>query len=134
MTYDDLLGRVAVGAGLEKDEANRVTRAFFQTLAKRLGNDEAREFATQLPAELQDTLAPTDPDVEQFSTDEFLQRVGEDAGIEPARVEQAAHAVWRAVHDAVSKGELGDVKSQLPDTFVKLFEASGAPGNPNQTG
>lgn len=128
MTYDDLLGRVAVGAGLEKEEANRVTRAFFQTLAKRLGNDEAREFATQLPTELQDTLAPTDPDVETFSVDEFLDRVGEEAGIEPARVEQAAHAVWRVVNDAVSNGELGDVESQLPDAFVTLFEASGASG------
>lgn len=130
MTYEDILRRVAVGAGMEKDEADRVTRAFFETLAKRLGNDEAGQFAAQLPLELQGTLAPTDPEVEKFSTDEFLQRVGDSAGLEPARVEQASHAVWRTVKDAVENGELGDVKSQLPSEFVKLFEASGAPGTP----
>lgn len=130
MNYEDMLRQIAVGAGLEKDEADRVTRSFFETLAQRLGNEEAREFASQLPIELQNTLAPTDPDVEKFSTEEFLSRMGQAAGVEPARAGQAAHAVWQTVKDAVDSGELGDVKSQLPSEFTELFEASGTPGTP----
>lgn len=129
MTYNEMLGQICENTGLQKEEADRATRAFFQTLAQRLGNDEARELASQLPTDLQDTLAPTSPDVEKFSTEEFLSRVAETSGLERPRAEQAAHAVWRTVNDAVSSGEMGDVRSQLPTTFVKLFEASGAPGN-----
>lgn len=126
MNYEDMLGRIAVGAGLEKDEADRVTRAFFRTLAARLGNEEAQELAAQLPTELQGTLAPTDPDVEELSIEGFLSRMAEDAGIENARAEQAAHVVWRTLKETVSQGELSDVASQLPNELVKMFDASGA--------
>lgn len=73
MNDDDMLGRIAVGAGLEKDEADRVTRAFFRILETRLGNEEAQE------------LAPTDPDVEELTFEEFLNRMADAAGIENAR-------------------------------------------------
>lgn len=126
MTYEDMLGHVAVGAGLEKDEADRVTRAFFRTLAKRIGNDEASELAAQLPLELQDTLAPTDPDVEEFSAEEFLDHMATDAGIEAARAEQAVHAIWQTLTSVVTGGELGEVESQLSRELVDVFNASGA--------
>jgi uncharacterized protein (DUF2267 family) len=128
MTFEAMLGRVAIAAGLEKSEAERATRAFLETLSLRLGKDEARELASQLPVELQDTLPPTRPDVEKISPDEFLSRLSDQAGLEPARAEQVAHAVWSTLQDSVSGDELEDVKSQLPDEFIELFEASGALG------
>lgn len=126
MNYDDMLGRIAVGAGLEKDEADRVTRAFFRILETRLGNEEAQELAAQLPTELQGKLAPTDPDVEELTFEEFLNRMADVAGIENARAGQAAHAVWRVLNETVPEGQLDDIRSQLPNEFVEMLDASGA--------
>ncbi len=122
MDYDAMIGRVADVTGLERSQAERATRAFFETLAARLGNDESRELASQLPMEFQDCLAPTQPDVEKLSPDEFLYRLATAAGLDQARAEQVTHAVWGALQAAVPVEDLGDVRSQLPNELTDIFD------------
>ncbi len=124
MDYDEMLGRVATSAGLEKHEAEQVTRAFLETLSRRIGNDEARQLASQLPVELQDTLHDTRPDVEKFSPQDLISRVAGGIGFSPGRADQAVRAVWRTLGEAVSPEELQDVRSHLPNEFIELLEES----------
>ncbi len=124
MDYDEMLGRVATSAGLEKHEAEQVTRAFLETLARRIGNDEARQLASQLPAKLQNTFSPPRPDVEMFSPQDLISRVTDETGLSPGRANQAVRAVWRTLREAVPPAELEDVRSQLPNEFMELLEES----------
>lgn len=102
--------------------AEHATRAFFETLALRLGNHEARHLASQLPVELQDCLAPTQPDVEKLSPDEFFSRFADKAGVNPGEARQTARTVWDEVRQTVTADEVSDVKSQLPNELTVLFE------------
>ena len=132
MKLHELLGTVCDVAGVEQTQAEKVTRAFLETLAVRLSNDEASELAAQLPAEMQDCLAPTEPEIEKLSPDDFLARFSEAAGLDQARAEQAAHGVWEALNRTVAGGEMGDVRSQLPNELVDLFEGRRAPNPSHQ--
>lgn len=128
MNLHEMLDRVSNETTMEREQAENVTRAFLETLALRLGHNEARELASQLPMELQNCLAPTEPQVEKLSPNQFLSRFGDAAGLDQARAEQAAHVIWRVLKDAVSAGEMADVKSQLPSELNDLFEGARSPG------
>lgn len=127
MKLHDMLGQVSVETGMGREQTEKVTRAFLETLALRLGDNEARELAVQLPMELQNTLAPTQPEIKKLSPDEFLSRFAGAVGLDDTRADQAARAVWRVLKDAVSAGEVGDIKSQLPNELNDLFEGTRAP-------
>jgi uncharacterized protein (DUF2267 family) len=127
MNLHDMLGPVSNQTGMDREQTEKVTRAFLETLALRLDDNEARELAMQLPMELQNALALTEPEIEKLSPDELLSRFDGAVGLDEARADQAARAVWRALKDAVSAGEVGDVKSQLPSELNALFEGTRAP-------
>ena len=122
MSYDTWIREVMDATGLPREQAERATRAFLRTLSMRLGNDEARQLATQLPTELQDCFAPTEPDVVKLSRDDFVSRIAEEAGITPGQVRLTAQAVWAQARKTVSAGELADVQSQLPDEIAAVIE------------
>jgi len=60
--------------------------------------------------------------VEKFSSDQFLSRFASATGIDGARSDQTAEAVWRVLRDAVDHGEVDDVKSQRPNELNRIFE------------
>lgn len=55
-----------------------------------------------------------------FSLNDFLQRVGEEEGVEIGAAEDHARAVVGVLKEAVSGGELQDVR-QFPSEFDPLF-------------
>lgn len=128
MKLHEMLGLVSNETGMDREQTEKVTRAFLETLTLRLGDDEAQELASQLPMELQNCLAPTQPEVEKLSPNEFVSRFGKTAGLDEARADQSARAVWRALREAVSAGEMGDVKSQLPSELNDLLEGAQSAG------
>ncbi len=127
MKLHDMLDQVSDETGMGREQTEKVTRAFLETLALRLDDHEARELAMQLPMELQNTLAPTQTEIKKLSPDEFLSRFGGAVGLDDARADQAARAVWQVLKEAVSAGEVGDVKSQLPSELNDLLEGVSAP-------
>ena len=100
MQTQEFLGQVQNKAHLATlGEAMRATRATLETLAERLGPDEARHLAAQLPHEIQLFLADGGtPMPERFSSDEFLLRVCAREGV--ALPESMDHA--RAVIDVLT--------------------------------
>lgn len=122
MKYHDLLGYVSTVTGTDQARAEKTTRAFFETLNQRLTNDEAQNLAAQLPEELKDTLHPTAPEVEKLSRDEFLIRFARMAEISNDQARDTAKALWQSLKETVTAGEVGDVKTQLPEDLNRLFE------------
>src|SRR5688572_28023447 len=83
MQTHDFLGQVQNKAHLSTpDAALRATRATLETLAERLGPNESRQLAAQLPREIQECLLTAAPATEGFSSDEFLGRVSEREGVD----------------------------------------------------
>jgi uncharacterized protein (DUF2267 family) len=87
MKLHDMLDQVSDETGMGQEQTEKVTRAFLETLALRLDDNEARELAMQLPMELQNALAPTQPEIEKLSPDEFLSRFGGTVGLDEARAD-----------------------------------------------
>ena len=126
MRSDEFLNNVTeVGGPSDAESAAVVTRTVLDNLGKQLKGGEAADLAAQLPAELQEPLqrhgseAPLTDDV-----DDFLRRLAEQLGegIAPDTARAYAGAVLSTVDAAVSEGEIGDLRSQLPAGFAPLFE------------
>jgi len=54
--------------------------------------------------------------------DEFLRRVGEREDVEADEAREHVSAVMTVLTEAVSGGELDNIRAQLPQEFEPLFE------------
>lgn len=126
MKHDEFIGQVQHRARLSsRGEAERATRATLETLAERLAGGEATDLASQLPLELAEHLRSAwSGRGERFSLDEFFQRVSRREGVDLPKAVYHARAVMEVLSEAVSTGEMDDVRAQLPAEFDRLFEPS----------
>ena len=124
MKHDEFLKAVQERAGLaSREEAERATAAVLGTLGERLAGGEPHDLASQLPEELAgyvryDGEAQSDP----FLLEEFYRRVAAREGVGQGEAESHARAVIGVLQEAVTGGEIGDVRSQLPSEYATLFE------------
>jgi uncharacterized protein (DUF2267 family) len=123
MDYDDFIATVQREAHLQHDDAMRAIRAALTTLAERLSGGEARDIAQELPPELRPLLKDGSR-AHPFDLDEFLRRVAEREGVDETVAAGHARAVFAALGRAVSRQELEDMASELPDEFQPLVAAA----------
>jgi uncharacterized protein (DUF2267 family) len=122
MQMNEFMGQVQNSAKLASiDQAIKATRATLETLAERLGPDEARHLGAQLPEEIGQYLYGAMPGGERFDSDEFLKRVSKREGVDLPVSVFHARAVLEALQNAVSVGEISDVLERLPDDYARLF-------------
>ena len=126
MQTQEFLGQVQDKAGLATlGDAMRATRATLETLAERLGPDETRHLAAQLPHEIQLFLADAGMAMpERFSSNEFLLRVCAREGIDLPESTHHARAVIDVLTEAVAPGDIDGVLERLPDDYRPLFTGS----------
>jgi uncharacterized protein (DUF2267 family) len=125
MKYDEFVSHVQSRARIpRREEALQAIKATLGTLAERLAGGEASDLASQLPEEISAYLKHERAGSgERFSLDEFFKRVSEREGIDLPAAVYHARVVIEVLGEAVTKGEIEDVRAQLPDEFDKLFEA-----------
>ena len=123
MQYQEFIGRVQQQAGLGSFErAEAATRATLTALGEYLSGGEGHDLAAQLPQGLAEHLHRQPPDRSFiFSLNDFLQRVGGEEGMEIGAAEAHARAVVDVLEEAVSGGEMQDVRRQFPSEFDPLF-------------
>jgi uncharacterized protein (DUF2267 family) len=125
MRYDEFIGQVQNRARLSStEEAVKAIRATLETLAERLAGGEPKDLASQLPEEIGVYLHHERAGSgERFSLDEFFKRVSEREGVDlPASIYHA-RVVIEVLSEAVSRGQMNDVRAQLPEEYDRLFEA-----------
>ena len=126
MKYDEFIKQVQERGHMDsREEAEKAVRATLETLAERLRGGEAHDLASQLPPELAEYLGHERAGAgESFSLDEFFERVNErDRGVDLPGAVYHARVVIDVLGDAVTQGEIEDIRSQLPQEFAPLFEA-----------
>lgn len=123
MQYQEFIERVQQRAGLDSFErAEAATRATLTTLGEYLSGREGLDLASQLPGGLDQYLRQQPPDRSMiFSLEDFLQMVGENEEVGIGEAEAHARAVLSVLQEAVSEGEMEDVRRQFPSEFDPLF-------------
>ncbi|USZ69810.1 DUF2267 domain-containing protein (plasmid) [Halorussus salilacus] len=122
MKYNDFMGQVQNRLELpELGRAVRVTRAVLTTLGERLQEGEARDLAGPLPMEVDYYLEAAESG-QRFDYDAFLDRVADRAAADRSDAAYYAKVVFGLVSELVSRGEIEEVRAQLPDDYDDLFQ------------
>lgn len=128
MKFAEFTGKVQHKAKLATTgEAIAAIRATLETLAERTAGAEAENLAAQLPEEIGKFLRGKHI-VQRFSLADFFDRVTEKGGVDKPVAVHYARAVIDVLQEAVSTGEIDDLRAQLPEEWEPLFE-QGAEGN-----
>lgn len=126
MKYDEFIKHVQTAAQLNsREEAERATRATLETVRERIVGDEAKDLAAQLPKELGEYLRGREGENgDHFPFKEFIERVSAKEGVEPTVAIIHARAVFSVLEDAVSPGEIEDVRVNFSDDYSELFSST----------
>lgn len=140
MDHDTFIGEVQNRANLaSRGGALSASRATLQTLGDRLQEGQAANLAAQLSDELGRFLEEHAGTTESFGFEEFIERVAdrdENIGGDTDDLSAAAfhaRAVVDVLDEAVSEGQLDDLRDQLPDEYGQLFELADTEDHPGQT-
>ncbi|HEX2866296.1 MAG TPA: DUF2267 domain-containing protein [Ignavibacteriales bacterium] len=122
MEFDEFIREVKRKGVLDnRDEVIKAIRVTLQTLKERLVGDEPRHIASQLPRQIGEMLQE-DGKGEKFTVEEFFSRVSRREGTEIPVAMLHSRAVLEVIKDAITAGEMQDVRAQLPVEFYDLFE------------
>jgi uncharacterized protein (DUF2267 family) len=121
--YQEFIDQVRQRAEFASFErAEETTQAILTTLGEYLTGGEANDLAAQLPQGLAEYLRRQPPErSELFSLEDFLQEVGEREGVNVDEARAHARAVMGVLEEAVTEGEMEDVRRQFPSEFDPLF-------------
>ena len=127
MQYEEFIEQVRQRAALASTaEAEEAARATLTVLGEYLSGGEGLDLASQLPQGLAEVLRQQPPDRSMvFSLNDFVQLVGEEEGVGDGGALAHARAVVGVLGEAVSRGEMEDVRRQFPSEFDPLFEPRG---------
>lgn len=122
MNFDEFVERVQSITGVRTvQEAVKATRATLQVLGQRLTPEEADDLAAQLPEGLKEFVMAAGPGPKDFDFDEFFRKIAEGEGVDYSTAIDHARAVVVVMMEAVTPGEIEDVKQQLPEEYKPLF-------------
>lgn len=123
MRYEEFLEQIQRQAHIgSRGEAERATWATLQTLGERLSGGEAKDFASQLPPPLPPyALAGLAGWETPLPPQDFVQLVADREGTDPQQAKQHTRAVWSVLQQALTPGEVQDIRSQLPTDYDQLF-------------
>ncbi len=113
MKYRELVKRVQHYSGFSDQESETALRLFIRKLATRLTMGERKDFASQLPSDLQDEAMVTE-EQQNWSFEDFIEEICREEQIEEPRAKKQIMAAWKALKDALTPGEISNIKAQLP--------------------
>jgi uncharacterized protein (DUF2267 family) len=117
-----MIKKVQQYSGFSDSESENALVAFISILSKRLTPDERMDFASQLPAELQDTVVSVEMTNEDMTMEDMLETMADEQNIDEDHAKKQVMAAWQTLKDAIGKGEIEDIRSQLPkDMTAQLY-------------
>lgn len=131
MQTDEFVRRVQEQAKIPTgDAALNVIEATLETLGERLPGDERGGLAAELPAQLKAYVRKREKTLPvPYGLEEFYNRVAGRAGLGLREAIRQSHAVMSVLQEAVSAGQLQDVRRQLPAEYEEPF--TGEPYGPD---
>jgi uncharacterized protein (DUF2267 family) len=113
MKYRELIKTVQLYSGFSDSESKDALDGTVTVLAVHLTEGERKNFASELPEELQDIALAVFPTVTTSTQDLFEQFI-EVQEVDAPRAKQQLLSAWEALKDTLSSGLIDHIKSQLP--------------------
>lgn len=120
MKYRELMKRVQHLSGFSDKESKEALNATVEVIAVRLTDDERKDFASQLPTELQD-IALTVRATEDNTKQDIVEQIVKTQSVTKARAKKQLLSAWTAIKEAISPGEIDDIRAQLPKRTASLL-------------
>lgn len=135
MNFDEFTGQVQHRLELPgTGEAVRATRATLMTLGQRLPEGNAEDLAASLPIEIKWYMTgAVQEHGQRFDWQEFVNRVSEIEGADPADAAYHGRVIVDLVHSTVPESDFRQLRDALPEpeddeNWRKLFEIVDAGG------
>jgi len=121
-TYNRLVGVVASDAGLDRGRSERALLLGVCMLCRRLAPQEAQHLIAQLPSKLQSRLEQCLDGPDRTVTAEVIrEELSRALGLDSEGASKALQAVFKAVSNTVSAGQINEVRGQLPEEMKHLL-------------
>jgi len=122
-----MLNQVRSDASLESvEQAETVLETVLGAILRRLTPDEAKDLIAQLPSALHAALRGLPPGPDKLISRQTLEAdLVRRLDVEPARAAQILAGVGVTIAQAVSAGQMEDVRGQLPEDLRQVFPAAG---------
>jgi len=120
MTFRELVQRVQQYSGFSDSESKDTLQMFVEVLSVHLTEAERRDFANQLPEELQN-IALAVLATEQNSKQDILQQVMELQHVSRTRARKQIQTAWLALKEVISGGEIQEIKAHLPKKYNAIL-------------
>src|SRR3954463_3154472 len=127
MQYDEFIQRVQTEAEIEsREDAVQATKVVLETLGECVYRTELSEFAAQLPKGIREFVTAVQSPVNtrnslaRYNLEQFYNQVGARTSSRHPHAVKLTRAVAGVLTDAVSPGEIANLKEQLPADFSQL--------------
>jgi uncharacterized protein (DUF2267 family) len=120
MKFRELIKKVQHDAGFSDAESKDALELMVESLAVRLTPGERKDFASQLPHELRAIALSVYPTKENSSKD-LVEQFMQLQGISESHAKKQVLTSWKALKAAISKGEIDDIRAQLPNRTVAFL-------------
>lgn len=120
MSFREMIKKVQHYSGFSDRESKEALEMMVESLAVHLTEGERKDFASQLPQELKDialSVMPTKETARQDIVEQFMEM----EEIDEPRAKKQIHSTWKAIKDAISPGEIDDIRAQLPNKTVTML-------------
>ncbi len=121
MKYRELIKRMQHLSGFSDAESKDALQLLVEAISVRLTEGERKDFASQLPMELKDLALSVYPTKDNSGHD-ILRQFMEIHNIPAARAKKQMKTAWKVIKEAISTGEIDDVKAQLPNKTVSALQ------------
>ena len=121
MGFRELILKVQQYSGFTDAESKDALECMVENLAVRLDEPERKDFANQLPEELQEIALTVLPTAENTRQEDIVAQFMELQGVDEPRAKMQIMAAWNALKDAITPGEINDIRSQLPHAMVAFL-------------
>lgn len=121
MGYRELIKKVQQYSGFSDQESQEALTRTVESLAVQLTEGERQDFASQLPSELQDVALTTET-LDKTTKKDMLHYFTTKYAMEEDHAKKQLLSAWQALKDAITAGEIKDIRSQLPNTTIALLQ------------
>jgi uncharacterized protein (DUF2267 family) len=120
MKYREIIKKIQHDSGFSDTESAEALERTVESIAERLQEGERMDFASQLPAELQQVALDATITKEMHKKD-ILEEFMEKENIEAEHAKKQFLSAWSALRSFISEGEIRHIKSQLPQRAADML-------------